>query len=217
MYVMSGDMMKTIADSIVSLDDGTLKATLERAIEDGVPVETLVRDGLGKGMEDVGLRYENGEFFLSELIMAATLMDESMELIKPLLKYEDRPDASVGKIVIGTVQGDMHDIGKNIVITMLESAGFQIIDLGIDVSPQKFVEAIKEQKPDIISMSVLLSATVDKIKETIEALESVGVRDTVKVLVGGRALDNRLAREMGADAYGDDAWDAVRKAKILLS
>lgn len=214
---MSGDMMKTIADSIVSLDDGTLKATLERAIEDGVPVETLVRDGLGKGMEDVGLRYENGEFFLSELIMAATLMDESMELIKPLLKYEDRPDASVGKIVIGTVQGDMHDIGKNIVITMLESAGFQIIDLGIDVSPQKFVEAIKEQKPDIISMSVLLSATVDKIKETIEALESVGVRDTVKVLVGGRALDNRLAREMGADAYGDDAWDAVRKAKILLS
>lgn len=214
---MSGDMMKTIADSIVSLDDGTLKATLERAIEDGVPVETLVRDGLGKGMEDVGLRYENGEFFLSELIMAATLMDESMELIKPLLKYEDRPDASVGKIVIGTVQGDMHDIGKNIVITMLESAGFQIIDLGIDVSPQKFVEAIKEQKPDIISMSVLLSATVDKIKETIEALEFVGVRDTVKVLVGGRALDNRLAREMGADAYGDDAWDAVRKAKILLS
>jgi len=100
---------------------------------------------------------------------------------------------------------------------MLESAGFQVTDLGVDVSPQKFVDAIKEQKPDIISMSVLLSATVDKIKETIEALESVNIRETIKVLVGGRALDDRLAREMGADAYGDDAWDAVRKAKLLLS
>ncbi|MFX1520610.1 MAG: B12-binding domain-containing protein [Promethearchaeota archaeon] len=214
---MSDDMMKTIADSIVRLDDATLKAMLKRAMEDGVPVEKIIRDGLGKGMEDVGLRYETGDFFLSELIMAATLMDESMELIKPLLKYEDRPDASAGKIIIGTVQGDMHDIGKNIVIAMLESAGFQIIDLGIDVSPQKFVEAIKKEKPDIVSMSVLLSATVDKIKETIGVLKSAGLRDTVKVLVGGRAIDDRLAGEMGADSYGDDAWDAVRKAKMLLS
>lgn len=217
MYVMSDDMMKTIADSIVSLDDATLKATLKKVIEDGVPIEKIVRDGLGKGMEDVGMRYETGEFFLSELIMAATLMDESMELIKPLLKYEDRLDTSVGKIVIGTVQGDMHDIGKNIVIAMFESAGFQVIDLGIDVSPQKFVEVIKEEKPDIVSMSVLLSATVDKIKETIEMLKSAGLRDAVKVLVGGRAVDDRLAGEMGADAYGDDAWDALRKARMLLS
>jgi len=208
--------MKTIAESLAGLDDSTLKATLEKAIEEGISVEKIIRDGIGKGMEDVGLRYENGEFFLSELIMAATLMKECMETIKPLLKVEDAK-TSAGKVIIGTVAGDLHDIGKNIVIAMLESAGFQVTDLGVDVSPQKFVDAIKEQKPDIISMSVLLSATVDKIKETIEALEFVGVRDTVKVLVGGRALDNRLAREMGADAYGDDAWDAVRKAKILLS
>jgi len=210
------DVMKTIAESLAGLDDSTLKATLEKAIEEGISVEKIIRDGIGKGMEDVGLRYENGEFFLSELIMAATLMKECMETIKPLLKVEDAK-TSAGKVIIGTVAGDLHDIGKNIVIAMLESAGFQVTDLGVDVSPQKFVDAIKEQKPDIISMSVLLSATVDKIKETIEALEFVGVRDTVKVLVGGRALDNRLAREMGADAYGDDAWDAVRKAKILLS
>ncbi len=210
------DVMKTIAESLAGLDDSTLKATLEKAIEEGISVEKIIRDGIGKGMEDVGLRYENGEFFLSELIMAATLMKECMETIKPLLKVEDAK-TSAGKVIIGTVAGDLHDIGKNIVIAMLESAGFQVTDLGVDVSPQKFVDAIKEQKPDIISMSVLLSATVDKIKETIEALEFVGIRDTVKVLVGGRALDNRLAREMGADAYGDDAWDAVRKAKILLS
>ena len=210
------DVMKTIAESLAGLDDSTLKATLEKAIEEGISVEKIIRDGIGKGMEDVGLRYENGEFFLSELIMAATLMKECMETIKPLLKVEDAK-TSAGKVIIGTVAGDLHDIGKNIVIAMLESAGFQVTDLGVDVSPQKFVDAIKEQKPDIISMSVLLSATVDKIKETIEALEFVGIRDTVKVLVGGRALDNRLAREMGAYAYGDDAWDAVRKAKILLS
>lgn len=210
------DMMKTIAESLAGLDDSTLKATLEKAIEEGISIEKIIRDGIGKGMEDVGLRYENGEFFLSELIMAATLMKECMETIKPLLKVEDAKTIA-GKVIIGTVAGDLHDIGKNIVIAMLESAGFQVTDLGVDVSPQKFVDAIKKQKPDIISMSVLLSATVDKIKETIEALEFVGVRDTVKVLVGGRALDNRLAREMGADAYGDDAWDAVRKAKILLS
>ncbi len=210
------DVMKTIAESLAGLDESTLKATLEKAIEENMSIEKIIRDGIGKGMEDVGLRYENGEFFLSELIMAATLMKECMETIKPLLKVEDAK-TSAGKIIIGTVAGDLHDIGKNIVIAMLESAGFQVTDLGVDVSPQKFVDAIKEQKPDIISMSVLLSATVDKIKETIEALEFVGIRDTVKVLVGGRALDNRLAREMGADAYGDDAWDAVRKAKILLS
>lgn len=210
------DVMKTIAESLAGLDDSTLKATLEKAIEEGMSIEKIIRDGIGKGMEDVGLRYENGELFLSELIMAATLMKECMEIIKPLLKVEDAK-TSAGKVIIGTVAGDLHDIGKNIVIAMLESAGFQVTDLGVDVSPQKFVDAIKEQKPDIISMSVLLSATVDKIKETIEALEFLGVRDTVKVLVGGRALDDRLAREMGADAYGDDAWDAVRKAKILLS
>jgi 5-methyltetrahydrofolate--homocysteine methyltransferase len=210
------DVMKTIAESLSGLDDSTLKVTLDKAIEEGISIEKIIRNGIGKGMEDVGLRYENGEFFLSELIMAATLMKECMEIIKPLLKAEDTK-TSAGKVIIGTVAGDLHDIGKNIVIAMLESAGFQVTDLGVDVSPQKFVDAIKEQKPDIISMSVLLSATVDKIKETIETLESVGIRDTVKVLVGGRALDNRLAREMGADAYGDDAWDAVRKAKILLS
>jgi 5-methyltetrahydrofolate--homocysteine methyltransferase len=211
-----GDVMKTIAESLAGLDDSTLKTTLDKAIEEGISIEKIIRDGIGKGMEDVGLRYENGEFFLSELIMAATLMKECMEIIKPLLKAEDAK-TSAGKVIIGTVAGDLHDIGKNIVIAMLESAGFQVTDLGVDVSPQKFVDAIKEQKPDIISMSVLLSATVDKIKETIETLESVGIRDTVKVLVGGRALDNRLAREMGADAYGDDAWDAVRKAKQLIS
>jgi len=211
---MSEEMMKTIAESLTSLDDETCKATLKKAIDEGVPVDTIIRDGLGKGMEEVGQRYENGEFFLSELIMAATIMDESMVMVKPLLKYEDA-GASTGKLVIGTVEGDMHDIGKNIVIAMLESAGFQVTDLGVDVAPEKFVETIKEEKPDIVSLSVLLSATVDKVQETIDAIKAGGVRDTVKILVGGRAIDDQIGSKMGADAYGDDAWDAVRKAKEL--
>ena len=139
---MSEDMMKTIAESLTNLDDVTCKETLQKAIDEGVPVETIIRDGLGKGMEVVGQRYENGEFFLSELIMAATIKDESMVLVKPLLQYDETKTGS-GKIIIGTVQGDMHDIGKNIVIAMLESAGFQVIDLGVDVPPEKFVE-VKE-------------------------------------------------------------------------
>jgi 5-methyltetrahydrofolate--homocysteine methyltransferase len=167
-------------------------------------------------MEEVGQRYENGEFFLSELIMAATIMDESMVIIKPLLKY-DTAGASTGKLVIGTVEGDMHDIGKNIVIAMLESAGFQVIDLGVDVSPAKFVEVIKAEKPDVVSMSVLLSATVDKVQETIDAIKAGGVRDAVKILVGGRAIDDQIGSKMGADSYGEDAWDAVRKAKALMA
>jgi 5-methyltetrahydrofolate--homocysteine methyltransferase len=195
---MSEDMMKTIAESLTNLDDETVKSTLKNAIDEGVPVETIIRDGLGKGMEEVGQRYENGEFFLSELIMAATIMDESMVLVKPLLKYDDTK-AGGGKIVIGTVQGDMHDIGKNIVIAMFESAGFQVIDLGVDVAPEKFVEAIKEEKPDVVSMSVLLSATVDKVQETIDAIKAGGVRDSVKILVGGRAIDNQIGGKMGAD------------------
>ncbi len=213
---MSEEMMKTIAESLTNLDDETCKATLKKAIDEGVPVETIIREGLGKGMEEVGQRYENGEFFLSELIMAATIMDESMVMVKPLLKY-DESGASTGKLVIGTVEGDMHDIGKNIVIAMLESAGFQVIDLGVDVAPEKFVETIKEEKPDIVSMSVLLSATVDKVQETIEAIKAGGVRDTVKILVGGRAIDDQIGGKMGADAYGEDAWDAVRKAKGLMA
>jgi 5-methyltetrahydrofolate--homocysteine methyltransferase len=212
---MSEDMMKTIAESLTNLDDETVKSTLKNAIDEGVPVETIIRDGLGKGMEEVGQRYENGEFFLSELIMAATIMDESMVLVKPLLKYDDTK-AGGGKIVIGTVQGDMHDIGKNIVIAMFESAGFQVIDLGVDVAPEKFVEAIKEEKPDVVSMSVLLSATVDKVQETIDAIKAGGVRDSVKILVGGRAIDNQIGGKMGADSYGEDAWDAVKKAKALI-
>jgi 5-methyltetrahydrofolate--homocysteine methyltransferase len=213
---MSEEMMKTIAESLTNLDDETCKAMLKKAISEGVPVETIIRDGLGKGMEEVGQRYEVGEFFLSELIMAATIMDESMVLVKPLIKYDETKTGS-GKIVIGTVQGDMHDIGKNIVIAMLESAGFQVIDLGVDVAPEKFVEAIKEEKPDVVSMSVLLSATVDKVQETIDAIKAGGVRDTVKILVGGRAIDDQIGGKMGADSYGEDAWDAVRKAKALVA
>lgn len=210
------DDMKTIAESLTNLDDETVKSTLKKAIDSGVDVETIIKDGLGKGMEEVGQRYENGEFFLSELIMAATIMDEAMVMVKPLLKY-DKAKKGGGKIVIGTVQGDMHDIGKNIVIAMLESAGFEVIDLGVDVAPEKFVATIKEEKPDLVSMSVLLTATVDKVQETIDAIKASGIRDVVKILVGGRAIDDQIGRKMGADSYGEDAWDAVKKAKALVA
>jgi methylmalonyl-CoA mutase cobalamin-binding domain/chain len=165
-------------------------------------------------MEIVGEKYENGEFFLSELIMAGVTMNDGMDLVKPLLKGEDTK--SRGRVIIGTVEGDLHDIGKNIVITMLESSGFKVHDLGVDVSPLKFVEKIIELKPNILAMSALLSVTMNKVKETIDSIKNEKI-EMVKILVGGRCLDEKIAKEMGADAYGSDAWDGVLKARELVS
>lgn len=215
-FMGENEVLKTIAESLSDLNDEFLKNTLRKAMKE-ISLKKIIREGLGKGMEIVGIRYERGDYFLSELIMAATLMNESMELLKPLLKHEAADKDAIGKTVIGTVEGDLHDIGKNLIGAMLESVGFEITDLGVDVTPEKFVEAVRQVKPDILCMSTLLSATMDKIEETIKKLEENGLRDTIKVLVGGRCLNDQLARDMGADSYGDDAWDAVRKARMLLS
>ena len=141
-------------------------------------------------------------------------MNEGMEVLEP---YPRRTSSeNLGRVVIGTVEGDLHDIGKNITVSMLESAGFEVNDLGIDVPPARFVEKIKEDKADLLCMSTLLSVTMGKVRETIDELEEADLRGEVKVLVGGRCPNEEIASEMGADAFGKDAWDAVRKAKLLL-
>ncbi len=209
------EILERIVESLVNLDSGELKNTVKKALNCKISPHKIFNQGFGKGMEIVGEKYENGEYFLSELIMAGVTMNEGLELIKPLMKSEDMK--SRGKVAIGTVEGDLHDIGKNIVKTMLESSGFEVHDLGVDVPPERFVEKVKELKPDILGMSALLSVTMNKVKETIAALEKVSLRNDVKILVGGRCLDEKIAREMGADAYGSDAWDGVLKARELIS
>jgi 5-methyltetrahydrofolate--homocysteine methyltransferase len=208
------DLLNQIATALADLDSDGIKREIQSAIEHGVSVQELIRNGLGEGMRIVGERYEKGEYFLAELIMAGVTMNEALELIKPLLN-EKRVER-IGKAVIGTVMGDLHDIGKNIVISMLQSAGFDIIDLGVDVPPEKFVEAVKTYRPNLLCLSALLSVTMPNIEATVRALEREGLRKDVKILVGGRCLNSEIASRMGADAYGKDAWDAVVKAKLLI-
>jgi len=210
----SNKILERIAENLVDLKGAEVVQNVREALNAGSTPREIIQNGLSRGMETVGTRYENGEYFLSELIMAATIMNEGMEIIRPHLGGESLTET--GKVVIGTIEGDLHDIGKNIVSAMLESAGFEVIDLGVDVPPSMFVEEIMKKKPDILCMSTLLSVTMPKLKETIERLIDSGLRREVKVLVGGRCLNNDIASEIGADAFGKDAWDAVNKAKDLM-
>lgn len=207
-------VLDEIAENLVELKSDGVQLGIREALKAGFPPREIIQAGLGKGMETVGSRYEGGDYFLSELIMAATIMNEGMEILRSHMKGGTL--GTVGKVVIGTVEGDLHDIGKNIVVSMLESAGLEVDDLGIDVHPVRFVERVREDKPDLVCMSTLLSVTMLKVKETIDKLEEAGLRKNVKILVGGRCLNEKIASEMGADAFGRDAWDAVNKAKKLL-
>lgn len=176
------------------------------------PVDVV--DVMNKALEAVGERYERGEYFLSELIMAGIMATEITNLLKPHLDRSTEKPA--GKVIIGTVRGDLHDIGKNIVIAMLSSGGFNIIDLGIDVPCEKFLKSVEKERPDILGMSCLLTVAMDELRNVIEELGKAGLREDVKVMVGGRPITPEFAKEIGADAYGSNAIEAVRIARALV-
>jgi methanogenic corrinoid protein MtbC1 len=203
-----------LAEAVVSFDSVGLQKALDEALSSDISVDLIVKDGLGRGMEIVGERYERGEYFLSDLIMSGVTMNEAMERLKAVLGHG--PGGNGPRILIGTVEGDLHDIGKNLAKYMLESAGYDLLDLGTDVPPQKFVEKTKETRPAMVCMSALLSVTMPKVGETIGELGKAGQRDLVKILVGGRCLSEEIARDMGADGYGRDCYDGLKKAKDLL-
>jgi len=207
--------LNQIKESFLSFDfDGTKELVRKALEEDKIDPIEIIEKSLRPAMEIVGDKFEKGEFFLSELVVAGDLFKEIMdELIKPKLKKAEK---ELGTIVIGTVRGDLHDIGKNIVATMLEVAGFKVIDLGVDVSPEAFVEAVKKYNPDIVGMSALLTTTMIEMENVIKELEKAGVRDKVKVIVGGAAVTDEFAKKIGADAYGKDAVEAVEICKKLL-
>jgi methylmalonyl-CoA mutase cobalamin-binding domain/chain len=209
------ETLAKIANSLAELDSETLKKSLEDAAHNKISVQEIIREGLGKGMQIVGERYERGEYFLSELIMAGVTMREGMVLMEPYFKGQT--SETRGKILIGTVEGDLHDIGKNIVATMLRSAEFEVHDLGVDVPPETFVKKTQELKPDIVALSALLSVTIGKVKETIKALSDTSLRKDLKIIIGGSCINLKIAKELGADAFGRDAWDGVNQAKQLIS
>ena len=202
------EILGKLKDSIVNLDIDGVKQAAEDALAAGIPAFKAVVDGMAKGMEVVGQKYEDGEYFLAELIMAGETMKEGMSVLEPHLKAGDIKSA--GKVIIGTVRGDLHDIGKNVVMTLLKAANFDIIDLGVDISAEQFVEATKDNNPDIIAMSALLTTTMIEMEGVIKSLEKAGLRDSVKIIIGGAPITTEYAKKIGADAAARDAVEGVR-------
>jgi 5-methyltetrahydrofolate--homocysteine methyltransferase len=203
-----------IFNAILSGDAADAEVMVQEALDDGVPVGDILNQGCIAAMSEIGRRFENGEAFVPEMLISARAMQAAMKLLKPLLTSSEV--SAMGKVVIGTVAGDLHDIGKNLVSMMMEGSGFEVIDLGSDVSAEKFISALQEQKPDIIAMSSLLTTTMPSMEATIEALVAAGVREQVKVLIGGAPVTMDYAVKIGADGYAPDASSAARKAKELL-
>lgn len=189
------------------------KATQE-AIEAGLSPQEIINGQMIAAMSEIGQRFQDGKAFVPQLLMAARAMKGAMQLLKPLM--EGAAVETLGKAIIGTVKGDLHDIGKNLVASMLEGCGFEVINIGIDVPAEKFVEAVKEHNADILAMSALLTTTMPYMKEVIDALEAAGIRQQVKVMVGGAPLSQEYADEIGADGYSDNANSAVALAKSLM-
>lgn len=208
------DVVTQIRTNVI---EGDAPATLElvkQALTNGIPAEQILNEGLIAAMAHVGKLFEEGEYYVPEMLIAARAMKGGLELLRPALAAAKVQ--AIGKIVIGTVQGDLHDIGKNLVAMMMEGAGFEVIDLGVDVTPEKFVEAINAHQPQLVGCSALLTTTMPKMKATINAIERAGIRSRVKVLVGGAPVTARYASEIGADAYAPDASAAASIAKSLL-
>lgn len=206
--------LQALAQAIINGKAPEAKALTESALAEGVSPADILSQGLIAGMNVVGEKFKNNEFYVPEVLIAARAMKTAMEVLRPqLAKSGVQP---VGKVAIGTVRGDLHDIGKNLVAMMLEGAGFEINDLGVDVKPERFVEVAKEGV-DIVAMSALLTTTMPAMKDTIEALEAEGVRDKVRVMIGGAPVTQNYCDEIGADGYAPDAASAVDKAKELLN
>jgi 5-methyltetrahydrofolate--homocysteine methyltransferase len=205
---------RNIYDAILNGNSKKAHEATEAALAAGAEPMALIQDSMVPAMDEVGKLFECEEYFVPELLLAGRAMKSAMEMLKPLLSAAGQKMAV--RVIIGTVKGDLHDIGKNIVASMLEGNGFEVIDLGTDVAPEKFVNAVRESNPHVLCMSALLTVTMPAMKTTIDALESAGVRRQVKVLIGGAPVSSQYAREIGADGYSDNASGAVSMVKELL-
>lgn len=205
----------TLAELVIKGDFQAVKRITQEMIDSNVDPIQIINEGLMAGMNVVGVRFKAGDMFVPEVMMSAKSMSSGIELVKPLIAESNMPTA--GKVVIGTVKGDLHDIGKKLVTMMLESAGFQIVDLGVDISPAAFVNAVKEHKPQIVGMSALLTTTMLQMKETIDVLEKEGLRGSVKVIIGGAPVTQSFADQIGADGYASDAAVATDLCKTLVA
>ena len=201
-------------DSILAGNMNAAIAVTKEAVEAGAEPSELVNNYMIKAMEDIGAKFEAGQAYVPNLLMAARAMKGSLEILRPLMQGSGV--SSMGKVVIATVKGDLHDIGKNLVASMLEGCGFEVINLGVDQSDQKIVDAVNQHHPDILALSALLTTTMGNMKVVIDALTAAGLRDSVKVMVGGAPISEAFAKEIGADGYSANANEAVALAKSLV-
>jgi 5-methyltetrahydrofolate--homocysteine methyltransferase len=207
--------VKQVYEAIIEGDMAGSTTTVQAAVDTGVSAEEILKQGLVPAMTEVGRRFEEGEYFVPEMLISARAMQSGLAILKPLLVASDVQ--ATGKVVIGTVQGDLHDIGKNLVGMMLEGAGFELVDLGTDVRAEQFVAAVQQNEPDLVAMSALLTTTMPSMKTTIDALAEAGVRNQVKVIIGGAPVTEDYANEIGADGFAADASRAATLATTLIN
>ena len=205
--------LKEVFESVLAGNQNGTEEKVQEALDQNIDPGEILNSGLIAAMSEVGERFERGDYYVPEMLVAARAMQAGLALLKPLLMEADV--RSAGTVVIGTVKGDLHDIGKNLVAMMLEGAGYEIIDLGTDVSPSQFAEAAREHTPDVIGMSALLTTTMPEMENTIEALEDIGVREKVKVIIGGAPVTQEHATKIGADGFAPDASRAVTLLRQL--
>ncbi len=205
-----------LSKAVINGDEELAVKLTNEAVKSGMNAMTIYREGLIPGMNVVGQKMQAGEYFIPEVLLSVEVMKKAQEILKPMMG-ESQAKSRSGKVVMGTVQGDLHDIGKNLVIAMLEGSGFEVMDLGIDVSADRFVTTVKEVKPDILGLSALLSVTMLNMKSVMSSLEKAGLRKKVKVLIGGAPVSQEFASEIGADGFAPDAGSAALLAKKVMT
>jgi len=209
------DLLQQVASKLYDGEADDVAKLVQQALDQGMEPQDILSGGLIAGMDEVGRDFKAGDLFVPEVLIAARAMHAGMSILRPLLAESDVPTA--GKYIIGTVKGDLHDIGKNLVRMMIEGAGFETVDLGTDVEPQAFVDAVREHQPDVVGMSALLTTTMVQMQTTVEALEEAGLRDSVRIMIGGAPVTDAYAEQIGADAYAADAASAVDVARALTA
>ncbi len=209
------DILEKLASNLYEGQADEVADLVQQALDQGLAPGEVLQGGLIAGMDEVGRDFKAGDLFVPEVLIAARAMRAGMGVLRPLLAESETPSA--GKYIIGTVKGDLHDIGKNLVKMMLEGAGFETIDLGTDVGPGAFVDAVREHQPQMVGMSALLTTTMVQMKSTVDALEEAGLRESIKIMIGGAPVTQAYAQEIGADAYAPDAASAVDVARDLAA
>ena len=208
------EILEKISTAIIEGDADSTPGLVQKALDQGLAPKTILDDGMVVGMNEVGARFKRGDMFVPEVLMSADTMQAGLVVLRPLLAAAGVK--MLGTVVLGTVKGDLHDIGKNLVGMMCEGAGFEVVDLGFNVPPEKFISAIKEHQPDVVGMSALLTTTMRSMGHTIKAIEEAGLRDQLKIMVGGAPVDRDFAERIGADGYGSNAVAGVEQAKRFV-